>query len=235
VKRIVVMALSVVLALVVAMPMALGQVGQGSKASGTASELAAAWWQWALSEPVAKNPLAGSYKGGPQCDGQPLSDTQGKRWFLAGTFSAGPVVRTCTVPVGTQLFFPVFNNIWINTEPDETAKLAHREARKFTKSMLADPEFSMSVTVDGKVVKSNRIVRAESPPGLFTVTVPKNNLFGAALRAGSYPAAADGFWAALPPLSRGKHTIHIEMSAPKEGFSQDITYHLTVVNGKPAQ
>ena len=64
-KRIVVMALSVVLALVVAMPMALGQVGQGSKASGTASELAAAWWQWALSEPVAKYPLAGSYKGGP--------------------------------------------------------------------------------------------------------------------------------------------------------------------------
>ena len=144
-------------------------------------------------------------------------------------------MRTCTVPVGTQLFFPVFNNIWINTEPDETAKLAHREARKFTKSMLADPEFSMSVTVDGKVVKSNRIVRAESPPGLFTVTVPKNNLFGAALRAGSYPAAADGFWAAQPPMYRGQHTIHNEMSATKEGISQDNTNHQTVVNGKPAQ
>jgi hypothetical protein len=45
VKRIIVMALSVVLALSLAMPTALGQVGQGSKASGTASELAAAWWQ----------------------------------------------------------------------------------------------------------------------------------------------------------------------------------------------
>lgn len=58
-KRIIVVALSVVLALTLATPMALGQVGQGAKASGTAGELAAAWWQWALSKPVAENPLLG--------------------------------------------------------------------------------------------------------------------------------------------------------------------------------
>ena len=55
-KRIIVVALSVVLALTLATPMALGQ---GAKASGTAGELAAAWWQWALSKPVAENPLLG--------------------------------------------------------------------------------------------------------------------------------------------------------------------------------
>jgi len=40
-----VVVLSVVLALTLAMPMALGQVGQGAKASGKAAELAEDWWQ----------------------------------------------------------------------------------------------------------------------------------------------------------------------------------------------
>src|SRR5215218_9807470 len=103
-KRAIVMALSVILALVVASPMALGQVGQGAAASGKASELAADWWQWGSSKPVAENPLLG---GDPnyteeQCDGQPVSDTPGKKWFLAGAFGSGAVERTCTMPVGTQ-------------------------------------------------------------------------------------------------------------------------------------
>ena len=49
--------------------------------------------------------------------------------------------------------------------------------------------------------------------------------------AGSYEGVADGLWVTLPPLSKGEHTIHFEMSAPsvgEEGFSQDNTYHLTV-------
>ena len=87
-RRIIVLALSVILALVVVAPVASGQVGQGSKASGTAGELAAAWWQWGLSKPAAENPIfGGSYTGGPQCDGQPVTDTKGKKWFLAGSFS----------------------------------------------------------------------------------------------------------------------------------------------------
>jgi hypothetical protein len=42
VKRAIVMAISVLLALIVALPMAFGQVGKGADASGTAEELAAA-------------------------------------------------------------------------------------------------------------------------------------------------------------------------------------------------
>jgi hypothetical protein len=44
-KRMIVMAISILLALTLAMPVAFGQVGQGSKASGSTGELAAAWWQ----------------------------------------------------------------------------------------------------------------------------------------------------------------------------------------------
>jgi len=235
------MALSVVLALTLATPVALGQVGQGSKASGTAAELAAAWWQWALSKPVEDNPLIG---GGPnyseeQCDGQPVTDTRGKKWFLAGTFDGSTVERTCTIPVGTQLFFPAVNSVFIVTEPDETVQFARQQVRQFINSVRSDPDFDMVVTVDGKEVKSNRIFRAKST--VFRVTLPDDNIFG--VPEGEYgPAVADGLWVALPPLPPGEHTIHFEVSAPNvdlnpdepgiEGFTQNNTYHLSVVRGK---
>src|SRR3954464_2597303 len=107
-KRMILMALSLLLALSLAAPVAFGQTGQGSTATGASGKLAAAWWQWALSEPADTNPLIGGYSGGPQCDGQPLTDTQAKEWFLGGSFGASAVERTCTVPVGTHLFFPAF-------------------------------------------------------------------------------------------------------------------------------
>jgi hypothetical protein len=221
------MAISVILALTLAMPVAFGQVGQGSKASGTASELAADWWQWALSKPVEENPLLGEYSGGPKCDGQPVTETPGKKWFLAGTFDGSTVERTCTMPVGTQLFFPVVNSIFIVTEPGETEELARQQVNEFINGVLSDPNLSMVVTVDGKEVKSKRLVRAES--STFTVFLPEDNIFG--VPAGEYgPAVADGLWAALPPLSKGEHTIHFEISAPSLDFTQDNTYILTVVN-----
>ncbi len=223
-KRIVLMGLSVVLALVLASPMAFGQVGQGAKASGKAAELAADWWQWALSEPVETNPLIG---GDPnyseeQCDGQPVTNTPRNTWFLAGTLDGSEVERTCSMPVGTQLFFPVGNVVFLITEPEETEEEARRAVNEFMDSVLADPGFSMTVTVDGKEIESKRIIRTDSP--LFTATVPEGGL----LPAGSYDGVADGLWAALPPLSKGEHTIHFEISAPSVGFSQDNTYHLTV-------
>jgi hypothetical protein len=235
VKRIIVMALSVVLALSLAMPTALGQVGQGSKASGTASELVAAWWQWALSEPAATNPLLGSYTGGPKCNGQPVTATQGKKWFLAGTLNGESVTRTCTIPVGTQLFFPIVHSVVFLDQPGENEEEAREIVNTLINRVLADPEFreTLVVTVDGKQVKSNRIVRAESPPGLFTTTLPENNVFqffGVPLAAGEYPSVADGLWVALPPLSKGEHTIRVAWSAPQSfRFPQDNTYRLTVV------
>ncbi len=229
-KRIMVIALSVLLALVVASPMASAQVGQGAKASGKAAELAADWWIWALTNPVADNPLFG---GDPnyneeQCDGQPVTDTPGKKWFLAGTLDGSEVERTCTMPVGTQLFFPVVN-VAVFPFPEETEEEVLAQANEFIDSVLNDPELTMSVTVDGKEIKSKRLVRAEAP--LFSGESPL-------LDPNSYQAVADGLWAALPPLSKGEHTIHIVVKAPKvdvdpetpgiQEFSQNVTYHLTV-------
>jgi hypothetical protein len=115
----------------------------------------------------------------------------------------------------------------------ETEENQRQAVIDFINGVLSDPEFSYSVTVDGKEVNSNRIVRALSP--VFSVTLPEDNIFG--IPAGEYDSAsADGLWVALPPLPPGEHTIHFEMNAPNAfgGISQDNTYILTVVNGKPA-
>ena len=118
-KRPIVIAISVLLALIVALPMAFAQVGQGAKASGKAAELATAWTQWAYSNEPAERPLIGGGQdySQAQCDGTPLSSTLGNTWFLAGTPDGTVVERTCTIPAGTQLFFPVVSASFFITDP----------------------------------------------------------------------------------------------------------------------
>jgi hypothetical protein len=158
VKRIIIMALGVLLALALATPMALAQVGQGASKSGTAAELAAAWWQWATSNPVDSNPLIGPNDDHPvyseeQCDGTPVSPTQGKTWFLAGTGDGSQVVRTCTMPVGTHLFFPVVNIVgfpFANTsetrESERVAAIARMDAVLGSQKRLLDTVASLPVS-----------------------------------------------------------------------------------------
>ncbi|MGI5377171.1 hypothetical protein ACQEV2_23590 [Streptomyces sp. CA-251387] len=65
-------------------------------------ELAARWWQWALSAPDDRSPVrdrTGEFAGWRQPDDV---------WFLAGTYG-GRVVRRCSMPSGRPVFFPVFN------------------------------------------------------------------------------------------------------------------------------
>ena len=224
VRRSVMIALLALLALALASPMALGQVGQGAKASGKAGEQVAAWWQWALSKPAEENPLVGSYSGGPQCDGEPVTEVSGKKWFLGGSFSEEPVVRTCTAPVGTQFFFPVVNVV-IVPFPGETEEQLLEQANEVLDAQLAEAD--IEVTVDGRTIKTKRLVRADT--GFFTAEVPE----GGVLAPGSYQLVAAGLWATLPPLPPGEHTVHFEITGAD--FDQDITYRLTVVNGKSVQ
>jgi hypothetical protein len=237
VKRMIILALGVLLALALTTPMALAQVGQGKAASGTVEEFAAAWTQWAYSKPEPESPLIGGYEGGPRCDGTPVSPTPGNTWFLAGTVGTRgtPVeetVRTCTMPVGTRLFFPVVNASFFITEPNENEQIARDFVTDFIDAVEKDPDLTIEVTVDGKEINSNRIVRAQTP--FFGLTFEEGNIFG--VPPGEYTTISDGLWVTLPPLPPGEHAIHFEFSAPNTfgGVSQNNTYNLTVVNGKPA-
>ena len=249
-KRAIVMASSVLLALIVALPMAFAQVGMGATKSGTAEELAAAWTQWAYSQHAAESPLIG---GGDayseaQCDGTPVSPTQGKTWFLAGTDSLTSdgreeTVRNCTMPVGTHLFFPLASTTFLITFPNENEVIAQEYVDNVMKGLEADSTKTIEVTVDGKEIESDRIVRADTP--FFPVTLPEDNIFARfGVTAGTYQTVTNGLWVTLPPLPPGEHTIHFEISAPNadtdpktqgiEGFFQNNTYNLTVVNPRQA-
>jgi hypothetical protein len=146
----------------------------------------------------------------------------------------------------TQLFFPVVSALAFPFFPGENKKNQRELAIALIDVVVEDPEFSMSVTVDGTEVESDQIVRALSP--VFTLTLPEENVFDCPQCNPPFNvpgdvynhASADGLWVTLPPLPPGEHEIHFEMSAPNldldpnnpgpEGLFQDNTYNLTVLN-----
>jgi hypothetical protein len=192
--------------------------------------LSAEWWQWALSIPTSVNPMLDT-TGQNGVVGQ-----RGSIWFLAGTFGGGTVTRTCAVPEGRALFFPVINQINFNTP-----NVCGQDSNNIPVSVLraASATFingatKLSVTFDGKRIKD--VIRVQSE--VFEVALPKNNVFNAPctganlgdVPAGIYsPAVDEGFYVLLDPLDIGKHALHFHAENPSQGVTQDVTYNLTVV------
>jgi hypothetical protein len=220
-KRIIVLALSVVLALALAAPIA---TAQQSKAPSLAS-LAGSWWSWiATSE---SSPLEGSYVEGIQCKGEFVDGV----FFLAGpTFGEQTVQRTCTVPANTPLFFPVFNTLcseaWTNP-PDPTP---YTECAKNLLDQGLDGS-SMFATLDGKNLTSKRIASGSFQwrirQGFDAYTDNDGTLF----KPGKYDAASDGYWVYLQKglkLRKVPYTLHFGGSFFGGGYAPDVTYTLIV-------
>jgi hypothetical protein len=220
VKRITVLALSVVLALVVAAPMAAAQSDLPSNIrnqahSSNLKELAAQWWNWAVLEP---SPLDSDYEGGPKCEGEFVDGV----FFLAGT-TRGDATRTCTVPADTPLFFPVVNVVCSEAptveQPDGTftgdpqpyAKCAKQYVRSYIKAG-GDPY----ATLDGEDLTIRRV---GSKP--FNWTFPEESTVFPSVPVGSYDAATFGLWVYAP---EGEHTVRFGGF-----FGIDATYTLIAV------
>jgi hypothetical protein len=204
VKRAIVMAISVILALAVAAPIASGQTAPQRQDLKALTE---AWWTWAITEP---SPLEGNYKGGPRCEGEFIDGV----FFLAGT-TGGDATRTCTVPADTALFFPVINSFCTDDEPNYPQCGAD-----FVSTALANGE--PYATLDGQDLQISRIAT-----GPFTLTVPKRNIFKAP--AGPYTAVSDGLWVYLPQgLEPGEYTVQFGGDFG-DVASLNITYKLIVV------
>jgi hypothetical protein len=208
VKRAIVIAISVILALAVAAPIASGQTASQPQ---DLKALSGEWWTWAISKP---SPLDGDYIQGRRCKGEFVEGV----FFLAGT-QGGDATRTCTVPADTALFFPVLNSFITDDEE------AYPEGpTNFVDTALANGEFS--ATLDGEDLEIIRIAT-----GPFTLTVPKPNIFKAP--PGPYTAVSDGLWVYLPQgLEPGEYTLQFggtSVTAEGEPFSLDVTYNLKVV------
>jgi hypothetical protein len=222
-KRAIVLALSVILALVVAAPIASGQ---SSSQSQTIGKLTGDWWNWAAS--TNPSPLEGSYKGGTQCDGSFVDGV----FFLGGSTTTKAVKRTCTVPSNTPILFPVVNTACSAAptvqQPDGTFTGDPKPYTKCSKDLL-DLIVLNSTTFATLNGQNLEIQRLESGPFTFTIPSP-SNIFPT-IPPGSYDAAASGFWVYLPQgLEPGTYTLHWGGTFPNVGFKQDITYNLTVVD-----
>jgi len=201
---------------------------------GVYETLAVRWWQYALGQPTATNPLTDPT--GANC----AVGQSGPVFFLAGTAGSGTVDRTACVVHGPHaLFFPLVNAFDVHTPGDglDTPALVYDDFVN-TLHFRLDTAFA---TLDGVPVRN--LDPARSPfracaapvrgcfPDSFSLTFPADNLFG--LPAGVYaPAVQDGIYLLLAPLTPGRHTLHFggseQLGNPPAPGTQDITYELTV-------
>jgi hypothetical protein len=188
------------------------------------------WWQWVFSLPADNSPILDT--------GDCSAGQSGHVWFLAGAFVSTTVTRACTIPPGTALFFPLINGWADNTGCPYTTFTV--EELKSSAAGFVDAAGQITCTIDGVPVQSVSNA-AESPyrvgPQVFSYTLaPTDNiltnyfgpLFGVDLSCIAdgttvSPAAEDGVYLMLAPLSAGQHTIHFTVA----GFL-DIIYELTV-------
>jgi len=195
---------------------------------GALRNLTAEWWQWALSIPTSENPMLDPT--GEKC----VVGQRGSTWFLAGSFNGGSATRTCSVPAGTSIFFPVANAMFFDSpgvcgQGSESFSVADMRAAI---DDFIDGVTDISVEIDGEPVRRVRRVRSR----VFEVALPEGNVFDApcaadgGMPAGIYsPTVDDGYYVLLEPLEAGEHTLHFHAEQADIGFVIDTTYHLTVV------
>lgn len=173
-------------------------------AGSSQEEWSKRWWQWALSFDEEDDPVADT--SGANC----TKGQSGDVWFLAGTYGTRRTVRTCRVPEGKTLFFPLINYITFPSEGSRESclSLMSRAAR------LTDGPLALVLEVDGKrftdLGKHRQFSKA-----CFPLTQDAATL-----------AAGNGYYIALRPLPRGTHTLNFGGILPT--MSQAVTYTLVV-------
>ena len=179
------------------------------------------WLQWAMAIPAASNPILdpdGAYAAVGQ---------SGQVWYLAGNFG-GQTERSITVPSGTALFFPIINAFWNNTPEYGDAPWSPEQeaAARAAVAGLVDTTTGAAIEIDGRPVPDLDAYRVASLVGSCNLPA-QGNILGVELEAVPHPCVADGYWALLPPMSVGEHTVHFSGEFGG-GFSLDVTYHIRV-------
>jgi hypothetical protein len=175
----------------------------------TQEEWSRAWWQWAGSFEWKSSPVADTT--GEHC----ALKQDGKVWFLAGTYDTGRTIRTCTVPRGRYLFFPLVNYVVM---PRATNPLSCAQAMS-SAARLTDSPSRLVLEIDGERYEDLTVHRFATQE-CFDIGVRAKP----AMRV--YPTAANGYYVMLKPLPAGTHVINFGGILPS--IVQAVTYTLTV-------
>jgi hypothetical protein len=168
------------------------------------------WWEWAGSFTQSQSPIADTT--GDKCH----LKQHGPVWFLAGTYGTRRTVRTCKVPAGRYLFFPLINYVYVvaDRSAPPTCAVVTANAMRAT-----DNPDMLILTVDGVEAKQLTQHRQASP-SCFNLGARAEPPFTA------FPAAANGYYVMLRPLPRGEHELNFGGVLPN--MQQAVTYRLIV-------
>jgi hypothetical protein len=206
--------------------------GKDEAGEGKYADLTATWWQWIYAQPAAD---AGATNTNPNLDSTGAYAAAGqaggigpgnKFFFLAGTFG-GDAERNVTVPAHKDLFFPVVNTEYDNAV-DPVTHFGVPYLRGLAKANV-DAATIHVATVDGNPIE---VFRTKSPAFSYTLPAQGNiyayfGLVGPQFEGTVKPVCSDGWWAYVPALSAGAHTIHFH-GETSNGFELDVVDHLTV-------
>jgi hypothetical protein len=167
------------------------------------------WWQWAQSFDRDESPVAD--RTGEHC----AAKQSGEVWFLAGTYGTRRTIRTCRVPAGKYLFFPLINYVVYPTSDGQpTCASVTRDAAEMT-----DNPAALVLEVDGQRFEgllSHRLV----PRQCFDMGAKAEPPYSA------FPSAANGYYVMLRPLTSGTHTLNF--GGALQSMQQAVTYTLEV-------
>jgi len=173
------------------------------------------WWNWALFESEATNPLT-------DMTGEDAGRNQfGPVFFMGGLFG-GSAVRTFDVPRDKYLLVPLVNALSWPAFAD-TLEGIRNDARA-----TADPIDSLFFKMDGvEVPETDLFNHREESSDFFTFVLPPGNILG--IDPGVFPASAwsDGYWLMLEPLGdSGAHTIEYGGGISAWDFSVSVKVQL---------
>jgi hypothetical protein len=187
------------------------------------ADYAVRWWQWANRSRRGVRPYqdpTGALCGLHQ---------SGEVWFLAGTDGTDDVVRHCTMPVGKYLFFPVITMIHMNT-PKVPVSCAQAIASVAENN---DHLGQAEVRIDGLRVR-NIARHRQRTPECFDAFPDAPYLERKGDQPKDYfPAASDGYWLMVEPLTPGPHTVSVRARYDNKGaeygdLEQVFEYQLQV-------
>ena len=152
---------------------------------------------------------------------------EGPVWFLAGGFGSSRIFRTCTVPVGKHIFFPLINMLEYTPAGSDrdcarvkAASAANNDRYVQLRAMLND--VPLEGLADNRISSEECFDPLERVPDIYA---PPS----------WYPAATDGYWLMLRPLPAGEHVLSFQAFYTNQGTTygdmvQNITYRLQVTD-----